>query len=242
MPDIFVQMLAYDEPNEKISRVLESINEQEVPENWGVTREAWITPAHPDDQSFWVAEQHGFTAYESGQGKLTSRNQAHDHAIESGADVIAVVDADAPLLDDDVLFKVASPVLEGTHEAVNSLPRAKNPPGGGFLFLGALMDLGSRAEDVVMPHLHGQFHAISKRAWEYAGPFDTSVDQTDSMEVRNEEEFGFYHRVRDIGDIMTRNDAIVYDDPRRYYCKVAPWFAPDGYCDRRGTKTFGYEY
>jgi hypothetical protein len=75
---------------------------------------------------------------------------------------------------------------------------------------------------------------MTAEAWEQVGPFDESVDQTSMPEVRAEEEFGFWRRLRSLGRVAQPPRAVVYNDPRREYCKI-PFASSDHCTGRAGT-------
>lgn len=241
MVSVAVQLLAFDEDEATLSETFESINNQVVDRRVQVDKQAWITPAYPDDPSFDVAERHGFTAKQADQGKLTSRNQAHAYALRGGADAIVEIDADAPMLHSSVLSELIRPLRDGSAVATNSMPVAYAHPTDGTSLLGMGVDMAGRIEDMLFPHMHGQCSAFTARAWRKAGPFDTEIDQTNGHVVRSEEELQFYRRLRELGTVELVPAAKVYNDPRRHFCKLAPPLAPDGYCEARGERTFGDE-
>jgi cellulose synthase/poly-beta-1,6-N-acetylglucosamine synthase-like glycosyltransferase len=238
---VAVQVVAYDEPDEKLSRTFESVNRQQVPRRLHVEKEAWITPAHPDDSAFSVAREHGFDAYEAGHGKLTARNQAHNSAFDRECDAIVTLDADAPMLSKHTLRNLVTPIRDGKAGAVNSYAVSHKTPEGSFSPFGLVLDVLGRLEDVAFPHLHGQCSAVSERAWRNCGPFETDIDQTDSVEVRQVEEFGFYQCVEENSGVMMRLNAPVYNDPRRQLTSLG--LPPrEAYSEKIGNKTFGDEY
>jgi cellulose synthase/poly-beta-1,6-N-acetylglucosamine synthase-like glycosyltransferase len=238
---VAVQVVAYDEPDEKLSQTFESVNRQQVPRRLHVEKEAWVTPAHPDDSAFSVAREHGFDAYEAGQGKLTARNQAHNSAFDRGCDAIVTLDADAPMLSEHTLRNLVTPIRDGKAGAVNSYPVSHKTPNNALSLFGLVVDTLGRAEDAVFPHLHGQCSAVSERAWRNCGPFETDIDQTDSVAVRKVEEFEFCRCLKRNSGITMRFDAPVYNDPRRHLTSLG--IPPrEAYSEKIGNKTFGDDY
>lgn len=237
--DAAVQVIAFDEPESKLHAIFESIENQET--GHLIHPEAWITPSHPDDPSFRVVEQHGFPAFEAGQGKLTARNEAHNSAFDRGFDAVVTLDVDATLLSKYTLDNLLTPLETEGVGATNSMPISGRRPDGTISPGGLLIDLGGRIEDVVYPHMHGQCSAFTERAWAYAGPFSTHLDQTDVDEVRLEEEVGFYNRINEKFEMEFCKDAPVYNDMRRHLTRLGVTH-DESYQERIGTKTFGDEY
>lgn len=233
-----VQVPAYDEPADLFRRRLASISAQEPPPGWDVTFEAWITPVDDADPSFEIAREVGVQPFRAPPGKLSARNAAHAHAVDAGVDAIVSWDADAPPLRHDALVGLLEPLEREDVVAVNSDPVAAMGPDGGLSMLGMLVDAGGAAEDAVNPHLHGQAASLTTAAWSEVGPFDESIDQTVPEIVRDEEEFGLWADLQAMGTIAADGRALVYNDPRRHFCRVAPEFAPPDYCGRRGAETF----
>jgi len=232
---VALQLFAFDEPVGGFRETLRSIQDQTVPKETPISYEAWITPSSTDDPLFDAARQEGFSAHTAPQGKLSSRNAAHNQAVEDGADVIVSWDADAPAIRDDALKSLIQPFHDPEIVAVNSLPISRKSPSGRSMF-GGLVDIGAMLEDITVPHIHGQCSAIRASAWEEVGPFSTAIDETDSVAVRSEEEIGFHRRLRAIGGV-TFAPSFVYNDPRRHLCKIPGMGDPD-YCESRGVETF----
>lgn len=234
MTSVYVQVPAFEEPT--VEDTLRQIREQaeSVPED--VTLEAWVTRS--EDESGWCStwasatSVDGVDTYEAPEGKLSARNAAHNHAADNGADAIASWDADAPPLTDTVLQSMIDAVGRSGVSLVNSTPRARD----GTL-LGVVIDAGSRAEDSIRPHAHGQLHAFPIETWEKVGPFDESIDQTNVQVVRREEEFRFYNEAAQIGEVAEPRGAQVFNDPRRHYCYF-PGMDDKDFCTRIGGETF----
>lgn len=229
---VAVQVPAYRESG-TIAGVLSSINEQRVPGTVDVGLEAWVTP-HPDRGrcSTWseATSVPGVSVHEAPSGKLSARNVAHRHAVDEGADVIVTWDADAPPRHSDVLAELVNPFERPGVVATNSKPLS--PP----TVLGLVTNTLGRFEDTVRPHMHGQLSAFTSDAWEAAGPFDESLDQTDVTPVRQEEEFDFYHRLDSLGEVAYCPEAVVMNHTRRAECMIGA--RNDEFCRRRGTETF----
>lgn len=230
MPRAVVQIPAYEE-GRTVYKTATEITEQNVPTGWSVDYEAWVTLSPPDRdlcdtwQNAMAAEN--VDVFEAPQGKLSARNAAHDSAVDRGYDVLFSWDADAPPLHSNVLRSMLRAFeREPAPVCVNSKP--KSSPDGA---LGQAIDLLAGVEDVATPHVHGQCHAMTAEAWEQAGPFDELVDQTSLPEVRAEEEFGFWRRMRALGPVVQPPRAVVYNDPRRAYCKIP--FASSDHCTGR---------
>lgn len=233
MPNAVVQIPAYEEGRTVYETATEIAN-QTVPDGWDVDYEAWVTLSPPNRelcdtwQNAMAAENVG--VIEAPQGKLSARNEAHDSAVERGYDVFFSWDADAPPLRDGVLASMLRAFEQDPRPAcVNSKP--KSSPDG---LVGQAIDAFAAAEDVATPHIHGQCHALTAEAWDIAGPFDESLDQTSMQEVRSEEEFGFWRALRSVGPVVQPHDAVVYNDPRRTYCKL-PFASSDHCVGRVGT-------
>lgn len=231
-----VQVPAFEE-GERMFPVLDSIAAQSVPSEWRVDLEVWVTLSPPDrslcDTWQTAVSASGFDVYEAPTGKLSARNAAHSSAVDRGADVIVTWDADSTPRDDAVLGALLKKHESGC-VAVNGQPRV-------FPFeptpLGALFDLGGTFEDNVKPHMHGQLSSFTADAWSAVGPFDDSIDQTDVDEVRSVEEFGFYRSLSQIGRVCEAFGAVVYNDTRRWKCRLGGG-VDASYCDRRGLTTF----
>lgn len=225
-----VQIPAYEE-GRTVYETATEITEQNVPTGWSVDYEAWVTLSPPDRdlcdtwQNAMAAE--GVDVYEAPQGKLSARNEAHSSAVARDYDVLFSWDADAPPLHSNVLRAMLEAFDEQPEPVcVNSKP--KSSPDGA---LGQAIDFFAATEDVFTPHVHGQCHAMTAEAWEHVGPFDESVDQTLMATVRGEEEFGFWRKMRAFGRIVQPPRAVVYNDPRRAYCKIP--FASSDHCEGR---------
>ena len=234
MSSIYVQVPAFEEP--EVHDTLRRIKEQAPAAPGTVTVEAWVTRSEDESGvcSTWQSAQSvpGVGVFEAPSGKLSARNAAHNHALSSGADVIVSWDADAPPVGGSVLSAVAEPALRPGVSLVNSRPVASDGS-----ILGSLIDAGGRAEDVLRPHAHGQCHAFPASTWEQVGPFNEALDQTNPYAVRQEEEFRFYTEARAIGEVVTADDATVFNDPRRHYCYL-PGMEDDDYCVTLGEDTF----
>lgn len=215
---VAIQVPVYDEPDRLLQQTLTQFRKASS-ERFDPTCQAWITPTGPSDSAFDVASGCGFTPHEAREGKLAARNDAHDRAFASGHDAIITIDADAPLLDMGTFDAVVRELQEGA-VAVNGVSKARVDPEGEVSVAGALVDAACRLEDVSKPHISGRFSALSREAWEHAGPFDESVDQTRRSEVREVEEFGFYQTVSEVGDVVYAHDAVVYNDLRRHICTL----------------------
>lgn len=236
---VALQVFAYREPH--LARTLDAWAAQPTPPTVSVDHEAWVTPAGPleNDETWLRADAHdAFRARVADAGKLTARNQAHEHAATSDYDAIVAIDADAPPLDERTLAKLLVPLSRGEAVATNSRPEAP------WTVLGTATNLLGWAHDHVQPHINGQAHAFTTEAWNFAGPFETDrVDETRSgTHVRREEEFAFRRRLETYGRVLDREDARVYNDPRRTKCRLREPFAPLGadapdYCERRAGET-----
>jgi len=235
MKTVVVQVPAFEEP-QRLPATLSAIRSQTYPSGYTIYVEAWVTPSRDDSgvcstlqaaQSV-LPSQH---VYEAPNGKLSTRNTAHDHARESGADLILSWDADAGPLHDNVLQSIVTTAVEPGVAAANSIPVSRDGT-----ILGEMVDLAARVEDTLRPHLHGQLQAITPDAWDHAGPFVTT-SESNAMKVRREEEYSFRKRVAEVGDVVTAPNAEVYNDPRRHYCRL-PGNSTDEYCKRIGQETF----
>lgn len=231
--NVTVQVPAYSE-GDIIEDTLAELTAQREPTWADVSYEAWVTPSCPNPESCrtWVRARDfdGVDAHLAPNGKLSTRNEAHGHAVEGGADVLVTWDADAPPLHDDVLAELLAPLRSDGVVATNSAPTA--PP----TVVGVAVNVLGRVEDVARPHMHGQCSAFTAEAWQQAGPFDTDLDETEVFEVRQEEEFGFYRRLAELGAIEHPDGAMVENHPRRAECLLG--VRNDGYCRRRGVETF----
>lgn len=220
MPNAVIQIPAYEE-GRTVYETATEITNQTVPDGWDVDYEAWVTLSPPDRelcdtwQNAMAAEN--VDVYEAPQGKLSARNVAHNSAVERGYDVFFAWDADAPPLNSDVLAVMLQAFeKEPTPVCVNSIP--KSSPDGPIFFA---YDVFCAAEEVLAPHINGQCHALTSGAWESAGPFDTSLDETNGVSVRGEEEFKFRRRLAAAGSIKQPPRALVYNDPRRFLSKFS---------------------
>lgn len=231
MYEAVVQIPAYHE-GPRLAETAEAVLSQQLPEGAAVDVEAWVTP-DPDPSSCgtWATAERvdGMDVYEAPIGKLSARNAAHSHAVTDGYDAFVTWDADAPPLHEGVLAALLRPLMENRSvPAVNSRPVTDPNSDGGLA--ARLVDTFARTEDTLSPHLNGQAHAIRTTAWEQAGPIDTDRDETDLWEVRQEEEFGMWGRLRRLGPIPSPLDAQVFNDPRRHLCKIPGAGDPD-WCD-----------
>lgn len=243
---VTVQVPAYRE-GPAMAPVLEEIVAQDDGGH-DVTVEAWVTLSPPQKSrcSTWQTARSvdGVGVYEAPAGKLSARNEAHDHAVEQGADVIVSWDADAHPADPLVLDRLVG-AIDGPAEPVvaNSVPRATVEDGS---VLGRAVDFFGSIEDTLRPHVHGQCHAMSRTMWETAGPFDTEIDQTEGRTVRSEEEFRFHQTAEQVGEVVEVEQAVVFNDPRRHHCKIRDATriggAGEGFCGRRGVETFSPEH
>jgi len=224
-----LQVPAYREP--EMLPVLRAWGNQPTPEGITVDRQVWVTLSPPERElcTTWQAalEARGFEVHEAPEGKLAARNAAHNAAVESEYDVIAVADADAPPLRSDSLAQLLAPFRDEDTAAVAGRPKAAGVPG-----LSALVDLGQRVGTEAGLHLPGQFSAFTATAWDEAGPFDTSRSQTDLAAVRQEEEFDFRDRVAQHGVVETAPKAVVRNDMRRWKDKLNRAFDRFGHYPR----------
>ena len=233
MKSAVVQIPAYNEAD-TLPRTARKIYEQTPPESYSVDIEAWVT-RHEDESgccdTMSAAERAvGVTPYEAPEGKLSARNAAHAHALEEGYDAIVSWDADAPPKHEGVLSALLEPLTEPNVVATNSVPLAISQ--GASLFT-AVLDGFATVEDTVFPHINGQAHAFTTEAWSLVGPFDETIDQSSMIDVRAEEEFGFYRELTRRGDVRTPAEAVVYNNPRRMMCKI-PFGERPPYCDTKG--------
>lgn len=234
--DVVVQIPAFQE-GDRLRQTATEIAEQDVPESTTVDVEAWVTLSPPERSlcTTWQAAMaaEGVDTFEAPQGKLSARNAAHDSAVDRGYDTIVTWDADAPPLRSDTLVQLLSPFSDGAVVATNSKPAAATAPNP----IDRVIDLAAYAEDAFKPHLHGQCSAFRAGVWDDYGGFDTTIEQSEIASVRQEEEFSFYDAVSECGKIVDTK-ALVYNDPRRHYCKL-PLAGDWAFCDRRsGTETF----
>lgn len=223
--DVAVQVPGYREPN--LSDTLDDIVAQETPAWMSVSYECWVTPS-PSGETWEQARSHPtFRAFEAPQGKLSTRNAAHEDAFSRGADAVVTWDADAPPVHDHVLVGMVDPIERG---AVASMAVPKSPP----TVTGIAVNASVSVLQSVFPYIHGQCSAISREGWGHAGPFDDSVDQTVPTQVWFEEERGFYRRLREVGEVVRVSDATVVNDLRRYACLFSMKGFTDvpEFCDR----------
>lgn len=232
---VALQVFSYDESG--LTRTLDAYADQPAPDWADVEYHACVTPVHNADYSreayFATVDQarehEAFEYVETPEGKLSSRNYAHDMAAEDGADIVVAADADAPPLAEDTLETLLVPFEEHGVAATNGRPIA--PP----TIVGVATNFASSIEDAVRPHLNGQLHAVATEAWSHAGPFSEAVDQTNIREVRLEEEFRFRRRVEQTGRVVDTR-ARVRNSVRRTECRLG--LRNDDFCRRRGKETF----
>lgn len=237
-----VQVPAYREPN--LGVTLDAIADQEPPEGWEIEYEAWVTPSCNDlsnCRTYQAAETHDvFAAQVAPKYKLSTRNEAHESAAQGGYEAIVTWDADARPAHRDVLGLMLRP-LAGEPVATNG-----NPVPAGIDPITMLAKAASRVDDVLRPHIHGQLSAFTAEAWMEVGPFDVSMDQTDSYQVRREEEFDFLDRLSAIGSVEYVPEAVVYEPPRRVLSNLDKAFHQmtggrrpmSDYAQRQGSETF----
>lgn len=218
--DATIQVFAYDEPPAKLERTLRRLVGQTIPVWVEATIECWVTPTGAADPSLEaVGRVEGVDLHTAPEGKLSARNAAHDAAADREVDVIVTWDADAPPLDMETVDRLLREIHHPHTVAANAAPVARETPDGDFSVAGAVIDAGAVFEDVLSPHMHGQASAITREGWDAAGPFDTSIDETDPRAVRAEEELNFYHRLRRHGRVAFSR-ARVYNDPRRHLSRL----------------------
>jgi hypothetical protein len=234
--NVAIQVFAFDEPVDGFRETLSSIQDQTVPRGIKPSYEAWITPASEDDPLFTAARQEGFTPHEAPDGKLSSRNVAHNRAVDEGKDVIVSWDADAPALNDEALSNLLEQFDDPGVVAVSGLSMSRWKRDGGLSLAGVFLDMAAITEDVVFPHIPGRCSAFTADGWKRAGEFDTQLDQTSMQDVRQEEEFDFLYRLSEVGRHTFAN-APVRNGLRRHLCKIPGMGDPD-YCDTRGVETF----
>lgn len=233
--NVVVQIPAFEE-GRQLTQTAQQIVAQPTPDHT-VDVEAWVTLSPPDRSlcDTWQAamDARGVDSFEAPQGKLSARNAAHGHAVEQGYDVIVTWDADAPPLREATLATLLAPFDREGVVATNSRPVAATEPS----LPDRVIDVAGRLEDTINPHLHGQCSAFTAAVWDQTRDFDDSLDQTTMDPVRGEEEFGLYRRFAEHGKIVDTG-ALVYNDPRRHYCKW-PLVGDQDFCSRRaGNATF----
>jgi len=234
--EVVVQIPAFEE-GRQLTETAEQVVAQPTPEFASVDVEAWVTLSPPDRSlcTTWQAamDAKGVDTFEAPQGKLSARNAAHDAAVERGYDVIVTWDADAPPLRENTLVQLLAPFDDRAVVATNSKPVAATAPNP----IKRLIDLVGYTEDTIRPHLHGQCSAFRAAVWADYGGFDTSTTQSEIDPVRKEEEFGLYGAFSEHGKVVDTG-ALVYNDPRRHYCKW-PLAGGGSFCERRsGEVTF----
>lgn len=230
---VAVQVFSFAEPD--LKRTLDAYANCRTPAGAEFLYKVYVTPREAvTAYSVGAARDHDvFELVETPPGKLTSRDVAHDRAVDTGADVIVTGDADAPPLEEGYLETLLAPFEHPEVVATNSLPVAPGLIGLGIDAIGAL-------EDVVRPHLHGQGSAFTATTWERAGGFDEAIDQRDAGAVRRAEEFGLYRRFAALGKVVNTG-ARVRNDSRRVRCALRSVGArepTDPFCQRRGVATF----
>jgi hypothetical protein len=231
-----VQLPAYDEAD-IIDDTMRAIRDQPTPNEFAVDYEAWITRNENKfglcDTMVTAERVDGWDTVEAPEGKLSARNAAHDSAVERGYDVIVTWDADATPLRQNTLVQLLAPFEDRAVVATNSKPVAATTPNP----INRVVDLAGYAEDAFNPHLHGQCSAFRAAVWDDYGGFDTTTEQSEIDPVRKEEEFGLYDAFSEHGKVVDTG-ALVYNDPRRHYCKL-PLAGSQAFCERRsGTATF----
>lgn len=239
MPTAYVQVPAFHE-GFAYGETLRAIRELDPPEGWTVEREVHVTPScdNLDTCRTWVTarETDGWEPVKAPVGKLSTRNQAHDRAFGRGADAVVTWDADAPPRSENPLKAILRPLERPEVVAANGTPVAP------LSLAGVVQEAVSRLDDVARPHFHGQLSAITREGWQHAGPFDEDIDQFDPDAVRQEEEFDFYHRLQEVGEVVDVPEARVLNSDRRVACRVSDsrlgGGAPTDYCERRGTVSF----
>lgn len=227
---VAVQVPAYMETD--LRATLDAISTQHRPEYVDtLSYEAWVTPADGTDPSLRDARDHPeFKAFEAPRYKLNARNAAHNSATERGYDTIVSWDADATPRSENSLTRLLNPLQSSRVVASNGMTHYTGT-GGAVSDALQLMDLAA-----VRP-IYGRFSAFTTDAWRRAGPFDTSVDQTDMLAIRAEEEFRFRRRLERVGEVKNAYYAWVDHPERRFECtfdKLAPWREPDEWCGERG--------
>lgn len=232
--NVAIQCCAFDEPD--VDQTLEAIASHPVPDWHSVALEAWVTP-HDGETLSKARSVSAADVYEAPQGKLSTRNVAHGHAVSSGADVIVSWDADAPPVKEDSLTKLLSHFDRPGVVAVNGSQRHE-----GFA-AAKLFDLATHLDTVLYSPIYGRFSAFTTDAWESAGPFRTrGVDQTDIVSTRFEEERDFRKRLEREGRVIDDPRASVYGEDRRYRCwkaSILPGSETPEFCQSHdGGETF----
>lgn len=223
---------------------LDAITAQSPPDGWTVNYEAWVTPNCPSldgCMTYQNAKNHPeVDAHVAPRGKLSTRNEAHAHAVqERGADVVVTWDADAPPLNEHALAALLMPYDDPEVVATNGNPVADGP------VLGPVVNTFAAVDDRLRPQMHGQLSSFTADAWRYAGPFNTDgVDETKMTEVRPEEEFAFRRRLDEYGRVLDVDEAKVLNDTRRVEALTGKAFSrftrkyPSEFHDDRRGKTF----
>jgi hypothetical protein len=218
-----VQLFAYDEPN-VITPTMNRYAETPVPDNWTFEYQAWVTPTE-GHRTLRQAENHpAFKAFQAPQGKLTTRNKAHDWAFSRNYDFVITADADEPPLRDDYFAELLAPFQSGRVHAVSGWPKntGLSAPLTGF----------ARRLDETRRPLRANCSALDEMAWLSAGPFRTDdVDETEVGSVRREEEFDFRRRIEEIGEVVEQHSAMVEANNRRNLSKVYDALRPLGDTD-----------
>lgn len=235
-----VQLFAYDEPG-LITDTMDRYAATPAPDGWTLDYQAWVTPS-PTHETLRQAESHStFRAMRAPQGKLTTRNKAHDWAFAHNYDVVITADADEPPLRDDYFAELLAPFSRPGVQAVSAWPKNTSA-------LAPVLDVARRFDEANRP-LRANCSAVSEHAWHHAGPFRTDVvDETDIDSVRPEEEFAFRRRIEEIGDVVEQHAAQVEANNRRLSSKVFGALRPLGNTDighaaSRGAETFApYEH
>lgn len=237
------QVFAYREPD--LEPTLDAAARLDAPSGWTVDREVWVTLDQANNETWRIANNHpDYEAREAPPGKLAARNTAHHDAFGDDATAVVTYDADLRPGTPRLLEYLLEPLVEDMNvAAVNSNPK---PRGLGPLSFATW--LGSRLEDALRPHMHGQCSSFHRGAWISAGPFRTEgIDHTDSRAVRAEEEYGFYNRIAASKAIVEYDPrAVVLESPRRtlYLLNKAARsmsqgrYPLDEWEEERGTSTF----
>lgn len=231
-----IQVPAYKEV--RLTETLDEIAAQETA-GYPVSYEAWVTPSGPKEScgTWKQAVNHPvFEAFEAPQGKLSTRNDAHESAVSRGYEATITWDADAPPLSNDVLLNLCNALATHGVSAVMATPESPDTT------LGNIVDRVSRYMQKFRPYIHGQCSGFTAEAWVEVGPFNTNIDQTHVKKVWNEEELAFYNRLSRVGEVRKLRDAKVRNDTRRWACRFKDPFkrssATDQYCRDRGVETF----